>query len=92
MIGLNSTRRVRNSTATPVEIARTLGVRALITGSVARAGDRVTINAAARSMARMDAQSGVRPTSALPVTLLAAERRGVGHRASDTAPAATGGS
>jgi serine/threonine protein kinase len=45
VIGLNSTRRVRNSTATPVEIARTLGVRALITGSVARAGDRVTINA-----------------------------------------------
>jgi len=45
VIGPNSTRRVRNSTATPVEIARTLGVRALITGSVARTGDRVTINA-----------------------------------------------
>ena len=45
VIGPNSTRRVRNSTATPVEIARTLGVRALITGSVARTGDRVTITA-----------------------------------------------
>jgi TolB-like protein/Tfp pilus assembly protein PilF len=45
VIGPNSTRRVRNSTATPVEIARTLGVRALITGSVARTADRVTINA-----------------------------------------------
>jgi serine/threonine protein kinase/tetratricopeptide (TPR) repeat protein len=45
VIGPNSTRRLRNSTATPVEIARTLGVRALIMGSVMRNGDRVTINA-----------------------------------------------
>jgi serine/threonine protein kinase/tetratricopeptide (TPR) repeat protein len=45
VIGSNSARRVRNSTATPVEIARTLGVRALITGSVGRTGDRVTITA-----------------------------------------------
>ena len=45
VIGPNSTRRLRNSTATPPEIARTLGVRALVTGSVMRTGDRVTINA-----------------------------------------------
>jgi TolB-like protein/tetratricopeptide (TPR) repeat protein len=45
VIGLGSTRRLRNSTATPVEIARTLGVRALVTGSIMRSGDRVTINA-----------------------------------------------
>ena len=45
VIGPGSTRRLRNSTAPPVEIARTLGVRALVTGSVMRTGDRVTVNA-----------------------------------------------
>jgi serine/threonine protein kinase/tetratricopeptide (TPR) repeat protein len=45
VVGAASTRRLRNSTAIPVEIARTLGVRALIRGSVMRSGDRVTITA-----------------------------------------------
>ena len=45
VVGAASTRRLRNSTATPVEIARTLGVRALVRGSVMRSGDRVTITA-----------------------------------------------
>jgi len=45
VIGPASTRRLRNSTATPTEIARTLGVRALVMGSVMRSGDRMTITA-----------------------------------------------
>src|SRR6185503_3653182 len=45
VIGPASTRRLRNSTATPVEIARMLGVRALVTGSVMRNADRITIAA-----------------------------------------------
>ena len=45
VIGTASTRRLRNSNATPTEIARSLGVRALVTGSVMRTGDRVKITA-----------------------------------------------
>src|SRR6185503_359456 len=45
VIGPASTRRLRSSTATPTEIARMLGVRALVMGSVMRSGDRMTITA-----------------------------------------------
>ena len=45
VVGTASTRRLRNSNATPTEIARSLGVRALVTGSVMRTGDRVQIAA-----------------------------------------------
>jgi eukaryotic-like serine/threonine-protein kinase len=45
VVGTASTRRLRNSTATPTEVARRLGVRALVTGSVMRNGDQVQIAA-----------------------------------------------
>jgi serine/threonine protein kinase len=45
VIGTGSTRRFRNSTATLTEIARSLDVRALVTGSVTRTADRVEVRA-----------------------------------------------
>ena len=45
VIGAASTRRLANATATPAEIAASLGVRGLVTGSVTRTGDRVQISA-----------------------------------------------
>jgi serine/threonine-protein kinase len=43
VISSPSTRRFANSTVPPTDIARTLDVRALVTGSVTRTGDRVQV-------------------------------------------------